>query len=476
MLHIQAENRFNHLLEIYTNNDYRYLNRVINGDYEFIMYNDINSTSGDIYKNSFNNFALSFQSDKQYGYYTGSKGSTIKIDAALYKIMKDNVSTQTSMLDTSLYHIALNASFNRSFLNYYKKSKYDLFVEMIPSLKADQSFISKKTFDSDLEQINDDTLKSGWSIESYPGTTLFSGFTLTFGAGREKNVTPVYQALRLEKKWVESRILKGPISDSTFSGITRIMAQYSSFLLKKNSARNSFKKSIDSIMIKDSSVDSRMLRYISPLVISKSDIFSHYPFIQRNRFDLFTICRIKGYFERQKKSYPYDVYSIYDDTVTNDIITGYEQATGFDWHIGIPLKKYWFLDISARKYLLSFKFSLENSDFIASFDDQYLSKQKIFDSRWDIINSFWVSDHFSIVAGVKNLPLFIISKEKPWIFNHPYLYYTCLDFFAEDIFFSLSFSYYNSSDIFIPYYYWSEPFIHYKNGFSVLSLRCNVQL
>lgn len=458
------ESRFHRLIRLYNNYEYLLENRDIFFKYEKAIYNsdtifDARDEMG-IYDDDNNNFFLSYQSKKHRGESLREIRRTLQSSFNNYNLTRENKALSSSFLDTLHQLFDINGLYDVQLSKYLTKDPewYTPFFQLVSSLKGSISFDNKKGFDKDLEAINDSSLKFDWINDRKYNATVIADVSPALCVGRRISVTPVYHALKIERKLIVDSIVSSQFSDETIISIARLLAKKEKHNAKKIENVNEFKRELDSIIVKDSAVERKNLRYISPLDIDNIVFCKRHAFISKPRLRLFSTSRLQTSFLKNDISYPFDVYQMYDDTSFNDFRVNYKHLIGVDIEWGIPISSFMFLNIRGYRNLFStereIKFFNKNDNIIWD---------EVLDIRWDLVASFLVTNNFVIQAGVDNLPAWVLAPRK-----HPHRYSLNLNMYIEDyLSFNFASSYYHSGELYQSYYDWTDPFIWLNRGFAL---------
>ncbi len=461
--------RFQRLIRLYNNYEYLHKNRGILFKYERAKYFDdtsIVAIDTGIYDDNNNSFLLYYNFEEHSGNLLKDKSKIISAAYNTYIVSRTNKANPTSTLDTLNQHFEINGKYDYHLSKYFTKNpeKKTPFVQLVSSVNGNMFYAKKRGFDRDLESIEDDSQKWDWINKRKYNATVLADVSPGICIGRQIFVTPVYHALKLEKKLLDDSIVSSQLSDKTILSIAKLLSKKKKYNSKNIEIVKEFKEELDSIIVKDSAIERKNLRYISPMDINSIVFCKRNVFMAKPRLRLFSTSRLRTCFEKNDITHPYYIDTLsnnnpmYTDTSFTDNTIKYEHLLGIDLEWGMPLTNFSFLNIRAYRHLLSTEHEIKFFD-----HKDRLILDEVLDVRWDLLASIIVAHSFVIQTGVDNLPAWLVAPSE-----HPYKYFMNFNIYIED-YLSLIFatSYYHSGERYKSYYNWSAPFIRSNRGFAL---------
>jgi len=459
------ESRFNRIIWQYNNYNYFLERRNIHIDFLTVTDDDQKYSYPSLnYIAVFNatdiNTSLTFTLRKNLETYVKEKrkllAAAINIDKNDKKFQLDNIEY---FLDTTAYLFEIQGRYKYYLSRYLTRNNKQTpaFMQIIADAYGSISHLKKRGYDKDLESIDNDTineLKGDWIIKRKQNATILAQLTGGIGIGKQMYASPVYQIVQLEKRLIKSGVISARFSDKTVAEIAKLLAENTTYTLKKLEESKKFKSRLDSIIINDPSVKKESLRYISPLEIRKILLCNAPVLIAKPKARLFTTSHAVFELNRFDNEYPYDELGYYNDTSYIKPKLRYEHLLGMDFVWGIPFTSFWFLDIKAVRHLIS---TDKEIDF---YDGDEIDRDEVLDVRWDIQSSLWFTNWLLIRLGLKNLPAWVaVPRESP------YDTYIHLNIFIEDyLSLTTALSYCNYRSEHFYYLKWHEPLKRTYNG------------
>ncbi|MGD9201715.1 MAG: hypothetical protein PVI26_09145, partial [Chitinispirillia bacterium] len=275
-------------------------------------------------------------------------------------------------------------------------------------------FMHEKNFEPGIE--NSLKVKKRYK-RNKQAVTAPADFDIGFGAGKQLNITPLYQTFKFEKKLLESNLVNFKLSNKTLLSIAELVARNSNYENRKHNKIKKMKELIDSILVKDVAVEKRNLRNISLLEIQKL-LFSKSPeILNKPQFRLFSTSRLVSDISNTTISHitselsdPQDISSSNTSIIkkkNRHFLVNYKHLLGINASFNIPLNPYWYINIHAIRSLVS---SDKKSSFLNTHTD--IDWEEVLDIRWDFKISTWPANWFFTQMGMMNIPSWIIIPRK----------------------------------------------------------------
>jgi hypothetical protein len=354
--------------------------------------------------------------------------------------------------DTSDYRGVLSTEYTRKY-QYYKNRKSAPFgapfIAGEGTLYSELFWQSRKDFIPLLDPELPDSEKTERHILRQQNLTVVADLCLSVGLGRQQNISPVYQALQVEKRLLNNGVSDFILSDSSLCRMAQFLANQNSYTLRKPQKAQIFKKGLDSTLMKDVAIEKRNLRHISSMEIRKIITRTIPLFFIKPTVRLFSFSRLITDFMRYDLSYPYDHNNQYPDTVFIKPALSYRHLIGLDADWGYPLGHRLFFSAHATRFLLSTEETLHFIDH----EKKTINADEVLDMRWNLGLSLWLSDWLMLQTSAQNWPSWLCIP-RSW----PMLVEVRVSAFLEDyLSFSLGAVYYNKSFENDPYRFWNDP-------------------
>jgi hypothetical protein len=227
--------------------------------------------------------------------------------------------------------------------------------------------------------------------------TIFSA-----ALGRRSNVTPVYQAMMIEKEMKKCGAIRFDLSDSTIIKISRLAAERGGCILHKHEEIRRFKGTLDSIVSVDVAADKERLKYLSLFGIKRLMLMRMPAFFGGTRAGLKAEGVLTTEFTQFKNEF-WDNFGM-DHTDTSGYTAGLEgdAVVSFFGGWGIPAAKRIFLDITVSKPAVSAQKGL---DF---YYDREFDSDRLFRVYWGLESTFLISSALLASIGCEQAPASII--------------------------------------------------------------------
>ncbi len=455
------QERFIRILKHYTGYDFTHEKRNItlnyatnnNPEVQRILKSDTAA-----FREKLQQFNVSFQTKKRHNSPSLEKTTLLHVGFnSIYTYLQHLPEGSEYYLDTLSYLLELNGKFNFDISRHFIRDGRikTPFIELLSAIHAQAYYTREKGFDPDAALLDLNVFKEDFINTRQQNATIFIDISPGAGIGKQVNVLPVYQVFRLEEELLKKKLAHFPLSDKTLIAIAELLAKNNSYAFKKLEKTKKFKNKIDSIIIKDEAVGKENLRYISPLDIKKILLCNVPLLMAKPRLRLFTTSRMIPMVERNEIDHPYDNQNYYTDTTFIDFKFRYEHLLGMDARWGVPLTKYWFLDLYAVRNLLSTDKEIDFYD-----QNNNIEWDEVLDIRMHIQTSFWITNWLLLNTGAANLPTWL-GVPHQW----PYRSFFSCNLFVEDyLSLTATLSYYNKEAPPAVYVTWPEPASRQRDG------------
>ena len=243
------------------------------------------------------------------------------------------------------------------------------------------------------------------------------------GLGRQKNMTYVYQAFAMEKELKKSGVIQFNLADATIHAIAKLCALSSAYRIRKHEEFRIFKSALDSLIALDGAGDAEKLKYFSQFQVKRLLLRNSPPFFAGPQVSLEAGGTFFTEGIRYEKTYPYDQFNRYDDTLKNAVLVRGGAAAGVRGSWGIAVSERWFLDVACEKRLVSAARSLE------FFPGGTFDAANLVQADWSLISAYWVSTRLLVQTAFEHI-LALVAVPNEW----PYHSWLALDFLIEDNF------------------------------------------
>ncbi len=464
------ESRFHRIIASYSNDTYTY-------DYADVLFQykrlwddekdtliDHSQVDTGVYRFEKNYVATEYHNQKILGRKHKDITTAILGYLRYFSLNRENTLNRVvNFYDTTTHSIKAGAHFRKGIERYdIVPWKSDPFLQCLSHSEALVSHQKRKGFEPGLEALGIDSLREDFSTIRDQQVKLNSDLILGCGLGKHTYVAPLYQALKLEGILKRDNVIQRDLSDETIHAIARLLAQTNSYKSKGHQAVQTFKKELDSVIIQDSAITEQSLRYVSPLRINRALLYKSPYLFKGPKFTIYSKNRLSTGLHWSDTSFPHDAIGVgdsdYVDTQGFCKSFTYRQALGMRLDLGIPVKKFMYLNISGYRHLFASDKRIKDY-----YDNHEIFWDEVLDIRWDMYALFWRVNALMIKIGVKNMPTWCFVPRK-----QPHTSYITANLFIENyLTLSSTFSYTakDRDHLYGSYAKWQNPYGAVDRGY-----------